>query len=72
MAVEAGLLCISIRNPVPPLPAGETAAAGAQHAQRSIGHRLAYAFGPRAVLTATRDAGCYRCELRIPLATTQP
>lgn len=72
LAIEAGALCIAIRNPAPPLRDAATGAGGAQHAQRSIGHRLAYAFGPRASLTATRDAGYYRCELRVPLAPTPP
>ena len=67
LAVEAGLLRIAIRNPAPALREGE-AGSGAQHAQRSIGHRLAYAFGPRATLTSSRDAGYYRCELRVPIA----
>ncbi len=66
----AGLLRIAVRNPAPALREGQ-ARSGAQHAQNSIGHRLAYAFGPRAGLTAARDAGYYRCELRIPLATPQ-
>ena len=46
--------------------------AGAGHAQASIGHRLAYAFGPRAGLTAGREAGYYRCELRVPLDAAVP
>ena len=40
---------------------------GAGHAQRSIGHRLGYAFGPRARMTTGWEAGYYGCELRLPL-----
>jgi two-component system sensor histidine kinase AlgZ len=65
LRVEAGLLRVSVANPAPPEPAD--APAGARHAQGSIGHRLAYAFGPRAGLTARHEAGYYRCELRVPL-----
>nr|WP_283254743.1 histidine kinase [Luteimonas galliterrae] len=59
------LLRIRIRNPAPPVasPVG----AGAGHAQRSIGHRLAYAFGPRARMTAAWAEGYYECELSLPL-----
>jgi two-component system sensor histidine kinase AlgZ len=61
-----GLLRVSVANPAPP-EAPAAGAAGARHAQGSIGHRLAFAFGPRAGLTAAREAGYYRCELRVPL-----
>lgn len=63
LRAEGGTLRIAVANPAPP---GD-ATAGAGHAQASIGHRLAYAFGPRAGLTAGREAGYYRCELRVPL-----
>jgi two-component system sensor histidine kinase AlgZ len=63
LRIDAGMLRIAVSNPAPP---GE-AIAGAGHAQASIGHRLAYAFGPGAGLTAGREAGYYRCELRVPL-----
>ncbi|HEU4991140.1 MAG TPA: histidine kinase [Luteimonas sp.] len=68
---DAGLLRVSVDNPAP--PEGIAAAAtGAGHAQRSIGHRLAYAFGSRAGLTTGREAGYYRCELRVPLDAAVP
>lgn len=35
--------------------------------RRSIGHRLAYAFGPRARMTAGWQDGHYRCQLSLPL-----
>jgi two-component system sensor histidine kinase AlgZ len=82
LSVEAGMLKVAVANPAPRAgAAGITgvarsgaaadeasgASGGAGHAQRSIGHRLAYAFGPRAGLTAAGEAGYYRCELRIPM-----
>jgi two-component system sensor histidine kinase AlgZ len=65
LAQEAGALRIAVSNPAPAAPA--TASAGSGHAQRSIGHRLAYAFGPEARMTAGMDAGYYRVELRLPV-----
>jgi two-component system sensor histidine kinase AlgZ len=68
MRADAGMLRVSVVNPsAPDAVAGASGAVGAGHAQQSIGHRLAYAFGPRAGLTAGREAGYYRCELRVPL-----
>lgn len=65
LAVKDDCLHIVIRNPaLPP----ETNGGGAQHAQRSIGHRLTYAFGPRARMTAAWQDGYYRCELTVPLS----
>src|SRR5690606_30072994 len=64
---EDDLLRIAVRNPAPPPRAGDAVQTGARHAQRSIGDRLAHAFGPRARLTATHADGYYRCELRIPV-----
>jgi two-component system sensor histidine kinase AlgZ len=72
MEAEAGMLRIAILNPAPPSRHGEPPGRGAQHAQGSIGHRLAYAFGPRAGLTSTPGEGYYRCELRVPLAAPTP
>jgi two-component system sensor histidine kinase AlgZ len=66
LAMDNGLLRISIGNPVPPPRKGDDGS-GARHAQRSIGDRLAYAFGARAGLTAQRGEGYYRCEIRVPV-----
>lgn len=67
IALEAdeNLLRIRVRNPAP--PSTSPIAAGAGHAQRNIGHRLAYAFGPRARMTAGWAEGYYECELSLPL-----
>jgi two-component system sensor histidine kinase AlgZ len=62
-----GMLQLRVRNPAPPLR--ERDGAGAGHAQRSIGHRLAYAFGPRARMAAGWEDGYYQCELRVPTDT---
>ena len=68
IAVKAGegLLRIAVGNPAPPPRAGDATQQGARHAQRSIGDRLAHAFGPGAGLTATHADGYYRCELQVP------
>jgi two-component system sensor histidine kinase AlgZ len=65
LAASADLLTLRVRNPS--LPPGASALHGAGHAQRSIGHRLGYAFGPRARMAAGWSAGYYDCELRLPL-----
>jgi len=66
IAADDGILRLAVRNPAPTPREGD-GSRGAQHAQRSIGHRLAYAFGPRAGMTAAWDAGYYRCELKVPV-----
>jgi two-component system, LytTR family, sensor histidine kinase AlgZ len=63
--VAGDLLRIAVSNRAPQ-PDG-TAGQGARHAQVSIGHRLAYAFGTRARMTAGWADGYYRCELAIPV-----
>lgn len=66
---DGGDLRISVRNPSPP---PETQSVhGAGHAQRSIGHRLGYAFGPRASMAAGFAEGYYECRLVLPLAAAQ-
>jgi two-component system sensor histidine kinase AlgZ len=65
LAQEAGALRIAVCNPAPDAPVQGSGGSG--HAQRSIGHRLAYAFGPEARMTAGADAGYYRVELRLPV-----
>ncbi|TWI01751.1 two-component system sensor histidine kinase AlgZ [Luteimonas cucumeris] len=62
-----GVLRIRVRNPAPPPEAPADNGNGAGHAQRNIGHRLAYAFGPRARMTAGWAEGYYDCELSLPL-----
>jgi two-component system, LytTR family, sensor histidine kinase AlgZ len=57
-------LRIAIGNPAPP-PRED--GSGAHHATSSIGHRLAYAFGPGARMTSQWHDGYYRCDLAIPL-----
>lgn len=59
-----GTLLMRVRNPAP--PQRERDGGGAGHAQRSIGHRLAYTFGPRARMAAGWEDGYYQCELRVP------
>ncbi|MGY1458462.1 MULTISPECIES: sensor histidine kinase [unclassified Luteimonas] len=60
-------LRLKVRNPS--LPSDAPGVHGAGHAQRSIAHRLGYAFGPRARMACGWDAGYYACELELPLAT---
>src|SRR5690606_15748629 len=61
------LLRITVRNPS--LPPDAPGVHGAGHAQRNIAHRLGYAFGPRARMTAGWEAGYYSCELELPLGS---
>ena len=62
---DGGLLRIAVRNPS--LPPESPGVHGAGHAQRSIAHRLGYAFGPRARMVAGWNGGYYACELELPL-----
>lgn len=75
---DADTLQISVHNPAPAPRERESAGAdmsnmgidaraGSQHAQRSIAHRLTYAFGPRARVTGRWHEGYYLAELRVPL-----
>lgn len=57
-------LKVRVRNPSPP-PGGKGSGAG--HARRSIGHRLEYAFGPKARMTGGWADGYYVSELDLPL-----
>ena len=66
LAAGEGILRVAVDNPAPAPRAGDEAQHGARHAQRSIGDRLAHAFGPKARLTASHADGYYRCELLIP------
>jgi two-component system sensor histidine kinase AlgZ len=67
----AGRLRIEIANPAPPPGApgpGLAAGAGNQHAQESIGQRLAYHFAAGASLRRIEEEGMYRCIIELPLA----
>jgi two-component system sensor histidine kinase AlgZ len=66
--VDGDLLRLTVRNPSPAPRERDAGNGGAQHAQRSIGHRLAYAFGPRARMTTGWEQGYYRCELFVPVS----
>jgi two-component system sensor histidine kinase AlgZ len=66
LATSGDLLQRAVVNRAP-APDG-SAGSGARHAQQSIGHRLAYAFGSRARMTAGWHDGYYRCELVVPMA----
>jgi len=75
LACEGDLLRIAVHNPAPPprerdAPEGP-GQPGSGHAQRSIAHRLAYAFGPRARMTARWHEGYYLAELRVPVPAGQ-
>jgi two-component system sensor histidine kinase AlgZ len=65
IAVEDGVLKVRIGNPA--LPPARERDAGNQHALVSIAQRLAYRFGPRAMLTHTFADGYYVCELCLPM-----
>jgi len=68
LAADADALRISVHNPAPaPREHDATAVRGSGHAQRSIAHRLAYAFGPRARMTGRWHEGYYLAEFRVPL-----
>lgn len=64
---HAGMLRLWVRNPAPPPREQDALHAGAQHAHRNIGQRLAYAYGDRSRMTGHWDEGYYQAELRIPL-----
>ena len=70
LAESGGLLRIVVGNPAP--SPREQDGSGNQHAQRSIGHRLAHAFGPRARMAAGWEDGYYRCELQVPTDAQPP
>ena len=63
LAVDGGDLRVAVMNPAPAPAASE----GAHHAQSSIAHRLAYAFGPAARMTGRWREGYYQAEFRVPL-----
>lgn len=73
-------LVVSIRNPappppeagLPPVPGPGPASSGNGHAQRSIGQRLRYAYGPRVRMTAAWREGYYRVDLRLPVELPSP
>ena len=71
LARDDGQLRLWVRNPAPPPPPpgrpARRAGDGAGHAQRNVGHRLEYAFGPGARMTSGWDGGYYRVELCVPI-----
>ncbi|MCD9045375.1 sensor histidine kinase [Luteimonas sp. MHLX1A] len=67
LRVDGDRLHISVRNPS--LPPQQQLTRGAGHAQRSIGHRLAWAFGKRARMTSGWAEGYYVCTLDLPLGS---
>lgn len=66
LRADAGLLWVVVGNPAPPPGTHAAERPHARHAQASIAHRLAHAFGPQARMTAGWNAGYYRVELRVP------
>ncbi|MEO6383443.1 MAG: histidine kinase [Thermomonas sp.] len=64
---EGDDLMVRIRNPAPPPGELDAHAVGANHAQHSIGQRLAYAFGNRARMNGSWSAGYYQAGFRVPL-----
>ena len=67
-----GALRVWVRNPAPPPREQDAAHEGAGHAQRSVGQRLAYAFGKQSRMTGWWDEGYYQAELRVPLDGEAP
>ncbi|MEO6366178.1 MAG: histidine kinase [Luteimonas sp.] len=65
LEADADTLRVRIRNPAPVVD--EFTPHGSGHALRSIAHRLAYMFGPRARMTATPADGYYVCDIQLPL-----
>ncbi len=70
LEADGEVLRLGVRNPsLPPESPGAPGVHGAGHAQRSIAHRIGYAFGPRARMACGWDAGYYACELELPLGS---
>jgi len=67
LACGGGLLEIDVANPS--LPPDDAPAQGAGHAQRSIAHRLAFAFGSRARMHYGWNDGRYACTIQLPVPT---
>ena len=68
LEADAQELRIGVHNPAPPPREQDGAASrGSGHAQRSIAHRLEFAFGPRARMTGRWHEGYYLAEFRVPL-----
>jgi two-component system sensor histidine kinase AlgZ len=61
-AREGDGIRIEIRNPLPPQPG----AAGNGHGLRSVRQRVAFRYGPRAVVEAGPHGDRYRVLLRLP------
>ena len=68
LQVREGRLHLRIRNPAPsPDAVAVPVNPGTGHAQRSILHRLGYAFGRSARMTSAWREGYYVCEVDLPL-----
>lgn len=67
LASADGMLRVTVRNPALPPRERDAGDGGHGHAQASVAHRLAYAFGPRARMTARWEEGYYLAEFRVPL-----
>jgi two-component system sensor histidine kinase AlgZ len=65
IVADKDMLRIIVGNPSP--PPRDHDSGGARHATTSVGHRLAFAFGPRARMTSQWHEGYYRCEVAIPV-----
>jgi two-component system sensor histidine kinase AlgZ len=72
LAADARWLHVEVGNPAPPPGAPDGPGAGSGHAQRSIAHRLGYAFGPEARMEGHWDEGYYRAGFRVPLRSERP
>lgn len=72
LAADDRQLRVEVRNPAPPPRAGNGPGAGSGHAQRSIAHRLGYAFGPEARMQGGWGGGYYRAGFRVPLRSERP
>ena len=68
LEADAQELRIGVHNPAPtPREHDGAVSRGSGHAQRSIAHRLEFAFGPRARMTGRWHEGYSLAEFRVPL-----
>jgi two-component system sensor histidine kinase AlgZ len=67
LVADGRWLRVEVGNPAPPPGERTGPGAGGGHAQRSIAHRLGYAFGPEARMEGRWSEGYYRAGFRVPL-----